>query len=105
MTKVYTAQNPVDAHLVKGLLEDQDISATVVGEFLFGARGEVPLTTDTCPTVWVLDDADSERAVQLIATFGEAQKASSTVGVWRCSCGEENEEQFLECWNCGKPRP
>jgi hypothetical protein len=39
--------NPTDAHLLKGLLESEGIEAVVQGEFLWIARGEVPITTDT----------------------------------------------------------
>ncbi|MEA1889444.1 MAG: DUF2007 domain-containing protein [Pseudomonadota bacterium] len=42
MTKVYSAQNAIDAHIVKGLLEQQGISARVNGEFLQGGIGELP---------------------------------------------------------------
>lgn len=43
MPKVYSAQNPVDAHIVKGLLEQQGITALVNGEYLQGGIGELPL--------------------------------------------------------------
>ena len=42
MTKVYSAQNAVDAHIIKGLLEQQGISARVNGEYLQGGIGELP---------------------------------------------------------------
>ncbi|MFW2441050.1 MAG: DUF2007 domain-containing protein [Arenicellales bacterium] len=43
MIKVYSAQNAVDAHIIKGLLEQQGISARVNGEYLQGGIGELPL--------------------------------------------------------------
>jgi hypothetical protein len=43
MIKIYSAQNAVDAHIVKGLLEQQGISARVNGEYLQGGIGELPL--------------------------------------------------------------
>ncbi len=42
MTKVYSAQNAIDAHIVKGLLEQEGISARVNGEYLQGGIGELP---------------------------------------------------------------
>jgi len=39
---VYTAQNSIDAHIIKGLLEQQGISARVNGEYLQGGIGELP---------------------------------------------------------------
>ncbi len=65
MKQVYVAKNPADAHLLKGLLEGEDIQAIVRGEFLWGTRGEVPITPETCPTVWVINDSDYERAMEL----------------------------------------
>jgi hypothetical protein len=106
LKKVYTAKNPADAHLLKGLLEGENIEADVRGEFLYGVRGEVPITPDTCPSVWVMDDADYDRAMEVVSAFRE-EGPPNTIGskVWRCSCGEENDSQFSECWSCGKARP
>lgn len=43
--------------------------------------------------VWEEEDAFTE----------EAMKASSQA--WTCGkCKEENESNFLDCWNCGRPR-
>ena len=106
MKKVYIAKNPADAHLLKGLLEGENIEAEVRGEFLFGVRGEVPITPDTCPSVWVVDEADYDRAMELVSTFREGAPPLPGGSVtWSCSCGEENENQFTECWSCGKARP
>ena len=106
MKKVYIAKNPADAHLLKGLLEGENIGAEVRGEFLYGVRGEVPITPDTCPSVWVMDDADYDRAMELVSTFREVDLSNPIEGkVWCCSCGADNENLFTECWSCGKARP
>ena len=105
MKKVYLAKNLADAHLLKGLLAGDDIEAEVRGEFLYGVRGEIPITQDTCPSVWVTDDADYDRAMGLVSSFREGEPPNpDETGAWRCSCGEENENQFTECWSCGKAR-
>ena len=44
MRVVYEAENVIDAHLVKGLLENEEIPAFVRGEYLVGAIGELPVT-------------------------------------------------------------
>lgn len=106
MKKVFIAKNPADAHLLKGLLEGENIEAAVRGEFLYGVRGEVPITPETCPSVWVMDDSDYDKAMELVSTFRDGDLTNPIEGkVWRCSCGEENENQFTECWSCGKARP
>jgi hypothetical protein len=71
LKKIYTAKDPADAHLLKGLLEGEMIDAEVRGEFLYGVRGEVPITQDTCPSVWIMDDSDYDRAMELVSTLGE----------------------------------
>ena len=43
MQVVYRAQNLVDAHLARHLLEQADIPAFVLGESLLGGAGELPL--------------------------------------------------------------
>ena len=105
MKKVYLAQDLSDAHLLKGFLEGEGIEAEVQGESLWKLRGEIPITDDTSPSVWV-PDADYDRAMELVQTFNVGETSTPIEGKpWRCRCGEENEGQFTECWSCGKSRP
>jgi hypothetical protein len=105
LKRVYIAKDPADAHLLKGLLEGATIEVEVRGEFLYGVRGEVPITEDTCPSVWVVEDSDYDQAMELVSTFREgASPIPEEAGAWYCSCGEENENQFTECWSCGRAR-
>ena len=104
MIKLYTAAHPVDAHLLRGALEAAGIEAQVRGDFQFSLRGEAPMTTDTLPTVWILDDSDLEAATAIVRQF-EQRSAPGPVGTWVCpSCREVNEEPFDVCWKCGTPR-
>jgi hypothetical protein len=107
LKKVYTATDPADAHLLKGLLEGENIVAEVHGEHLYSMRGHVPLTPDTCPSVWVVNDSDFERAAERVAAVRAANGTLSPgdTGTWRCGCGEENERPYTECWKCGRLRP
>jgi hypothetical protein len=41
MIKVFTAKNSIEANIVKGMLEANDIPAYVDGEYLQGAIGEL----------------------------------------------------------------
>ncbi len=106
MKRVYIAANPADAHLLKGLLEGEDIPAVIQGEFLWNVRGEIPITEETRPSVWV-NDSDYDRAMELVATFVSSENPPPEEGKeWKCNgCGELNESQFTECWQCGKSRP
>ena len=106
MRKIYTATNPVDAHLLKGVLESEGIPAVVQGEFLWNTRGEVPISAETSPSVWVIDDMDYDRAVELVKVFQySAEGIDSASPEWQCDkCNESNEGQFTECWHCGASR-
>lgn len=42
MIVVYEAANSIDAHLLRGLLEQRGIPAHVTGEYLLGAVGDLP---------------------------------------------------------------
>lgn len=103
MKRIYVARNPADAHLVKGLLEGGNIAAVVRGEFLWGVRGEVPLTPETSPSVWVVDDSDYDRAKEMVSSYElEANGTLQASREWKCpQCGEVNEGGFTDCWNCG----
>jgi hypothetical protein len=106
MKQVFIARHPAEAHLVKGLLESEGIEATVRGEELSGVRGGVPVTPDTSPSVWVLDDSQIERATAIISQYdsGVTMGAEST-SPWKCpQCGEQVEGQFTTCWKCGTDR-
>lgn len=106
MLQVYTAQDPTEAHFVKGLLEVQGIACDVRGESLFGARGALPITTETAPSIWILDDANYNDAIDIIKEYENLRnKDTSKDPKWVCKkCGEESEAQFTDCWNCLEPR-
>ncbi len=107
MTQVFVAQHPTEAHLVKGLLEANGIVAEVHGETLFSVRGEAPVSADTLPSVWVLDDGQVPSARLVLANYGSREGPLASHGAaWVCpACGERIEFQFTECWHCGTARP
>ena len=106
MKQVYVATDPVDAELVKGLLAAAGIDSTIQGGAVFALRGEIPMTTDTLPTVWVLDDTRFDQARALVAEDQRRRAESASGGVpWNCpGCGETLEAQFTHCWQCGAER-
>ena len=103
MKPLHTARHAAEAHLIRGYLESQGINAIVRGEYLSGGIGELP--ADLCK-VWVVDDREFTRADQLLQQFlrGDAARAHAHER-WRCSCGEDIEGQFTDCWSCGATRP
>ena len=105
MKRVYIARDPTDAHLLKGLLQGEKIEAEVHGEHSYEIGGNNP-NYNTCPSVWVMNDSDYDRAMELVSIYQrDEQSIPEESGIWRCRCGEENENQFTECWSCGKTRP
>jgi hypothetical protein len=98
--KVFVAQNPTEAHFLKGLLESNGI-ATEVREALFGASGEVPVF-EAFPELWVVDDHQVSEALKVLQN--RSSKGDETP--WRCAhCGETIEPQFAACWSCNAERP
>lgn len=104
MTQVFVANNPTEAHLIAGVLSSCGIDAEIRGEALFGARGEVPPSPSTLPTVWV-EDEKADEARQILAVRPDAAAAGVAERPWKCAtCGETIEPQFDLCWNCGRAR-
>ena len=134
MKKLFTAADPMEAHLVRGLLEEAGIIADVQGEAIWVARGEIGFGEGTAPYVVVKDeDVDAARAV--VAEYeakrkhvpiccpecefdlrGSAGPKCPECGwkfdrgpkgePWTCpSCNQKLGAQFTDCWNCGTQRP
>lgn len=101
MIQAYVANSLAQAHLIKGFLDSEGIFAVVRGEHLVGIAGEIPITMDTLPSIWVGQD-DRDRARELIE---KALKEETVLEDWTCAeCGETVEGQFTECWQCGSAR-
>ena len=104
MKEVYTARDHTEAHFIKNLLENAGIRVRVRGELLVGLG--IPVG-DRFPSIWVKDDADFDRAREVVDKFLEAQEEAAKNPVyWQCpKCGESIEDQFMECWKCSTARP
>jgi hypothetical protein len=63
MRVVYEAENVIDAHLMKGMLEAEEIPAYVRGEHLTGGIGELPVMGLVAVCVAEIDLAAAERIV------------------------------------------
>jgi hypothetical protein len=106
MQRIYGARDSTEAEFVKGLLEAEEITAIVQGSALDGARGDIPYTAASLPSVWV-DESDVERATQIVDEFRRGGPAAAqSQAPWKCpKCGEMLEGQFTTCWNCGTEKP
>lgn len=100
MRRVYTAENAIEAQLLRDRLAHEGIAATVHGLMLVGGVGQLP--ADARPTVWIEDDALYDRARAIIAHFERRENGAEA---WTCSvCGEPNGPAFETCWHCGAER-
>ena len=99
--RLYQARDRIEAQFIVDLLGAHRIPAAILGDYLSGAAGGLPL--DISPTVCLLDEADLARARKLLDGFLSDATGGSP---WRCpSCGESVEAGFDLCWRCGRPRP
>ena len=107
MQMVFVAQHPAEAHLVQGLLDAEGIESEVQREALFTTMKASSVIPGCLPEVWVLNDAQVPRALDLVGRFtkGEAMVQSDGIS-WQCpKCGEELEPQFTSCWKCSTAKP
>lgn len=97
MKKLTSAESIITINHYKNLLAAEGIATRVRNEHLGSIVGEMPFV-ETWPQLWVVNDLDFDRAMQLI----ESVEAESPTAPWQCRrCGEENEGQFGACWKCG----
>lgn len=101
MKQVYNARTSLDASLVRAYFESCGVPSIIRGEFLWTLRGFMPMTREMLPTVWV-EDYDYEKAIELLKAWEASQRDQThSLPSWSCkSCGEVNEGQFTNCWNC-----
>lgn len=64
MIKVYRAQNPTEAHIVCGLLQNSGIAAVVEGQYLQGGMGELPPMDYAAVSVPEQDAAAARELIQ-----------------------------------------
>ena len=117
MRHLYTARDAMDANFLRGLLEQEGIRAVVQGEALQETWGNLNLTQESLPSVWV-DDEDAGRAGPIVEEYRRRDAANADVPeegfdraadarpTWTCpNCGRSNEVQFTACWHCGHDQP
>ncbi len=104
MKKLTSADSLITVNHYKNLLVSEGIPAFLKNEHFGSIMGEVPFQ-EVWPELWIENDLDYDRALQLINAARIAEESPSAP--WTCrSCGEDNEGQFAVCWKCGtSPEP
>jgi len=99
MKKVTSVDSLVTINHYKNLLASEGIPAFIRNEHLGGILGEMPFQ-EVWPELWVENDLDLDRALQLIDSNNLLEESPEPD--WRCrNCKAENEGQFAACWQCG----
>jgi hypothetical protein len=89
------------AHLLRGALEGEGVSAVVQGEHLTPLQGQIPVGASAEYRVCIVDDEQLPKAQRFTAQWLE-DPARAAGSPWLCAgCGEHNEPQFRSCWRCG----
>ncbi|MGA2501482.1 MAG: DUF2007 domain-containing protein [Tepidisphaeraceae bacterium] len=104
--QIYSSRDLAEAHFVKGLLDMEEIPATVQGGPLQAVLGESSSTAESLPSVWV-DEENVGRAMEIITEMKQGGPAATeSTKTWTCpKCAEVMEGQFSSCWQCGTSRP
>jgi hypothetical protein len=100
--RIFVARNLSEAHIVSGMLNASGIAAFVRGQYLTSGYGELPISSDTLPSVWLEDAQQAELARRVIADY---ERPAHGNPAWSCQqCGEVHAGQFTACWKCGRER-
>lgn len=100
MKKVTSADSLVTISHYRNLLASEGIPAFIRNEYLGSIVGELPYH-EVWPELWVRNDLDYARALELIdaARIGD----ESPRAPWVCRhCAADNEGQFGACWRCAR---
>lgn len=96
MKMVYTNENRFFVANAKNIIEAQGIDTILKNEFAQGGIGEIS-AFDSWPEVWVINDADYDRACKIIKNSLSNKNSAE----WICNaCNEKNDASFEICWNC-----
>jgi hypothetical protein len=103
MLKFYEARDSLEARQLIDALAAHRVEATVLGEYLSGAAGE--LSALSFPWVWLINNADLPVAQSVLDGFLASRGSLPTKGPWVCpSCEAQVDAGFDICWQCGAAR-
>ncbi len=84
----------------KSVLDSAGIPALIKNEHINGNDNEITLP-ELFPSLWVVNDEDHKRALQLIVDHLQEDDAKAETEIECASCGESNPGNFEVCWSCG----
>jgi len=93
---VYTNENRFFVANAKNILDLHRVEVVLRNEHASSAIGEIS-PFDAWVELWVTDDADYDRACEIIESSVSPEGAAE----WLCAqCGEANNASFEVCWKC-----
>ncbi|CAN5336159.1 hypothetical protein BH24PSE2_BH24PSE2_24440 [soil metagenome] len=100
--RIYKAANGIEAHLLRGLLEQAGVEVHLIGEHqnrVYGASSHLFAIELRVPP-------RQENEARAIVERFEANAADAAVAPgWNCTaCKEPNDASFETCWRCGATR-
>lgn len=102
-TVIYSAASTQQAYLLKGLLEDSGIAATVVNDAIQLAGGELPLGWASAARV-VVDADDAPRAREIASEFDQHPASEAGPDSEEVLPVEAERASWPECPVCQEPR-
>jgi hypothetical protein len=96
MKRIYLARDITQAQLVVNLLEQEFIPAKIENAHQSSGLGELAVSY---PEIWVIREADAERARSIVEVF-ETQNQAQIADTVCPECEEINPANFDLCWAC-----
>lgn len=95
---VHRVPDPIEANIIRGLLEQAGVAVMLQGEALTGGYSGLPKVAD----VRIMVPARLEEQARAIIDGYQDRSGDSGLAPWHCArCGEENDGGFEICWRCG----
>ncbi len=99
MIEVYRNRDFALVGLVDGILQAEGIATVIRNRNAVTMTTEIPIPV-MFPNVCVLHESDAASARAIIQAYLENESIKDS-SPWTClECGESNEGQFSECWQC-----
>jgi hypothetical protein len=104
MIEVYREKNLPEAHMIRVMLGEAGINATIDGDSLQSGLGRLPVGWQTDPRILV-EESQAVSARQIV-TSAEAQilkthREHSSSGLQCLACGAEMADSDVKCSACG----
>ena len=103
MTEIFVHPDPTQLAHCRSILEEAGIACFIRNEDTHDLIAGLPDPLRQ-PSLFVNEDADAERARELLRDVQGAEKSDTPD--WKCpQCGETVPGNFSACWKCETPRP